>query len=509
MTTFLLCHARLVDIDGTRRDPEPVDVRVTDGVVTDVGHDLRTERLPQVDADGRWLSPGLWDQHVHLGQWSLSSARVDLSAARSAEAAVTMVRKRLAEWPELPVVGWGHRPTAWPEQPVVSMLDAIGTDQPVILIAGDGHHAWLNSIALMALALPSREGVVAEAEWFRAYGRLGSVLGNDGTGSDAYRRTLEQAAQLGVVGVTDFEFSGGHEEWAHRWAGGADLLRIRMATYADGLDAVIAAGLRTGNPLPGCDDRATMGPLKIISDGSLNTATAWCCEPYAGPSPLGFPHGQPNQTPEELRDLLRRATRHGLTVAVHAIGDRAVGEALNAFAETGARGSIEHAQLVRREDVRRMAALGITASVQPAHLLDDRDVTERLWPGRADRCFALRWMLDEGVPLAMGSDAPVSPLDPWLAMAAAVHRSADDRDAWHPEQAITPREALAASTDGWGTVAVGHPADLALLDADPLAPADDPLQAARRLRDMTVAATWVGGEAAHDSLGCALPYTSA
>lgn len=501
MTSFLLRRARLVDVDGTGGETEPVDVLVSDGVVTAVGRDLPATRVPQVDADGRWLVPGLWDQHVHLGQWSLASARLDLAGTQSADEVVGRVRERLAVSPDLPVVGWGHRPTGWPEPPVVSMLDAIGTDQPVVLIAGDGHHAWLNSVALMALALSSREGVVAEAEWFRAYGRLSSVLGDDGTGPDAYRRTLEQAARLGVVGVSDFEFSGGHEDWATRWAAGAGVLRVRMATYADGLDAVIAAGLRTGDPLPGCDDRATMGPLKIISDGSLNTATAWCCEPYAGPSPLGFPHGQPNQTPAELRDLLRRATGHDLAVAVHAIGDRAVGEALDAFAETRACGSIEHAQLVRRDDVRRMAALGLTASVQPAHLLDDRDVTERLWPGRADRCFALRWMLDDGVPLAMGSDAPVSPLDPWLAMAAAVHRSADDREAWHPEQAITPREALAASTDGWGTVAAGHPADLALLDADPLAYGEDAASAARALRAMTVAATWVAGTPVHDSLG--------
>jgi predicted amidohydrolase YtcJ len=139
----------------------------------------------------------------------------------------------------------------------------------------------------------------------------------------------------------------------------------------------------------------------------------------------------------------------------------------------------------------------VTASVQPAHLLDDRDVSERLWPGRGDRSFALRWMLDEGVRLTFGSDAPVARLDPWLAMAAAVHRTADDREPWHPEQSITPREALAASTDGWGTVAAGHPADLVLLDDDPLAPAADAAEAARRLRAARVAATWVAGELVH------------
>ena len=157
------------------------------------------------------------------------------------------------------------------------------------------------------------------------------MLGDDGTGPDAILHTQQDAAALGVVGITDLEFSAGPDEWITRWEAGGGLLRVRAATYADGLDAVIEQGLRTGDVLPGCDDRARMGPLKIISDGSLNTRTAWCCEPYSGPSPLGFPHGQPNQTPEELRDLLRRATAHGLDVAVHAIGDRAVGEALDAI----------------------------------------------------------------------------------------------------------------------------------------------------------------------------------
>ena len=261
---------------------------------------------------------------------------------------------------------------------------------------------------------------------------------------------------------------------------------------------MLSRGLRSGDPLDG-DPRLTMGPLKIISDGSLNTRTAWCCEPYAEKAVPGAEEGQPNQTPEELRALLARAAAGGLDVAVHAIGDRAVTEALAAFAETGARGGIEHVQLTTRDDVRRMAALGVRASVQPAHLLDDRDVTERLWPGRAERCFPLRWMLDDGVDVVLGSDAPVSPLDPWLAIAAAVHRSGDEREPWHPEQAITAREALAASTDGWGTVAAGHPADLVLLDADPL-DGDSDRDHATRLRGFAdqVVATWVAGEPAYE-----------
>jgi len=518
MTTLLIRDARLVAVTDVPAH-ERVDVLVEDGAVTRVdpaagsvagagpGAALGTGAAADADAvfeaAGRWLMPGLWDAHVHLAQWTMASARLDLSRVRSATEAVRLVAERLEEWPGFPVIGFGHRATAWPDDPLVSLLDEIDTDQPVILISGDAHHAWLNTTALIALALPVRESVVAEAEWFRVFGRLSTVLGDDGTGPEAYRRTMEVAAAQGVVGLVDFEFSGGAVDWQARWAEGADLLRVRMATYADGLDDVLAAGLRTGDPVPGCDGLVTMGPLKIISDGSLNTRTAWCCEPYAGPSPMGFPHGNPNQTPEELTELLLAAGRGGLEVAVHAIGDRAVDEALKAFAFAGARGSVEHAQLVRRDDVRRMAELGVVASVQPAHLLDDREVTERLWPGRSERSFALRWMLDDGVELALGSDAPVAKLDPWLAMSAAVHRALGDDEPWHPEQSLTPREALAASTDGWGTVAAGHPADLVLLDVDPLGGPVSGRAAADHLRAAgeSVAATWVAGRTAYEREG--------
>ena len=117
----------------------------------------------------------------------------------------------------------------------------------------------------------------------------------------------------------------------------------------------------------------TMGPLKVITDGSLNTRTAWCCEPFVTDDDLGDPHGKSTVGPEELTQLLRRAHVHGLDGAVHAIGDQALLDALDAYAASGARGTIEHAQLVRMEALGRFADLGLVASVQPAHLLDDRD----------------------------------------------------------------------------------------------------------------------------------------
>lgn len=511
MPNLLIRQARIVPVGldvVAGPSPRPVDVAITDGRVSAVGPDLPLHAdatyADVVDAEGRWLIPGLWDHHVHLGQWTLASQRLDLAGARSPEDVTDAVTRRLAQYPDYPVIGWGHRSGGWERDVTVSELDAVSGDTPVVLISGDGHHAWLNTVALLHLALPVRDSVVSEGEWFAAYGRLSTLVGDDGTSPEAYRRALDAAAAIGVVGLTDFEFSGGATEWLHRWENGCDRLRIRMSTYAEGLDEVLALGLRTGDVLPGVADvtgpgdrRLTMGPLKIISDGSLNTRTAWCCEPYADAHRLEYPAGQPNLTGGELRELLQRAHAAGLEVATHAIGDAAAAAALSAYASTGARGSIEHAQMLNRADSVRMAQLGVRASVQPAHLLDDRDLTEKIWQERSARCFAYRWMLNDGVEVVLGSDAPVSPLDPWLAIAAAVHRSADEREAWHGEQALSVTEALATSTDGWGTVAPGHPGDLVLLDADPYAQLDSSAEQGAWLRSMPVAATYVDGRAVH------------
>jgi len=498
VTDLLIREVRLVPIlDGDSAPNDPVDVLVHDGRVVAVGPAVAGDGSDEVAAEGRWLVPGLWDQHTHLGQWTLASQRIDASGVHSPEEAVALVAERVTAEPGRPVIAWGHRPGGWTRECSVTELDDVSGVTPVVLIAGDGHHGWLNSAALAALGLGPRDDVIRENEWFAAYELLTHLVGDGGSSPAAYRGTLDTAAARGVVGVVDFEFTGGVHDWVERWGAGCDVLRIRATTYADRLEEVIEARLRTGDPLPGADERLTMGPLKIISDGSLNTRTAWCCEPYADGALLQQPAGSANLSETELTALLSRAHMSGLEVATHAIGDAAVAAALDAYAATGARGSIEHAQLVDRADVRRIAELDLRASVQPGHLLDDRDLTELIWPGRSERSFAFRWMLDDGVRLSFGSDAPVSPLDPWLAMAAAVHRSADERAAWHPEQALTAREALAASVDGLGMVRVGSPADLVLLDSDPLAAHADPAAVAQGLREMSVALTVVDGRVVH------------
>jgi predicted amidohydrolase YtcJ len=501
-SSVVVRQARLVPV-GTPAPTGPVDVRIEAGRITEVAPTLGARGdEAAVDADGRWAVPGLWDHHVHLAQWAQTRRRLDVGGCSHPRQVTDRVAAHVALLPagdRQLIVGTGYRSAMWAEPPTVAALDAVSGAHPVVLVSGDGHNGWLSTAALRLLGLPDRDGVLDENDWFAVHPRLATVAGTPDDAAD-YRDAVAAAAAQGIVGVVDMELAQGYRDWPERFGRGVDQLRVRVATYPDRLDEVLAAGLRSGQPLPGGGGLLTMGPLKIISDGSLGTRTAYCVQPYAGAPPGGHPRGKQNYPAAELVDLLTRARAAGLTAAVHAIGDAALSVALDAFETTGAAGSIEHAQLVTREDVARMARLGVRASVQPAHLLDDRDATEQCWPDRADRCFLFRSMRAAGVTLAFGSDAPVAPLDPWLAMAAAVHRSGDEREPWHPEESLSAAEALAASTDGHGTVAAGHPGDLVLLDDDPLRPAAATADVAAHLRAMRVAATFVAGRATHLAL---------
>lgn len=510
MPDLLVRDVRLVALDAPRpgqpapATPEPVDVLVRDGAVVAVGARTRTlveaRGIPVLDGQGRYAVPGLWDKHVHIVQWGLARTRLDTSGTSGPQEVVDRVAARLAGGLDTPtgvLVGYGHRTGSWRERPTVAALDAVTGEVPVALIAGDAHHGWLNSAALRLVGGPMVPGVVAEAAWFPLYDRLQRLQGAAAEAEFGVAQAVADAHTRGVVGIVDLEFGQPWLQWRERTAGETPPLRARTAVYPEGLDAVIAAGVRTGDQIRATDGLVTMGPLKVITDGSLNTRTAWCCQPYADADVLDLPHGAPNLPPGELVELLQRAHDAGLEAALHAIGDRAVTTVLDAFAATGATGSVEHAQLVDLADLERWSRLPVRASVQPAHLLDDRQVTEQCWPERAHRTFTLRSFLDAGIELDLGSDAPVSPLDPWLAMAAAVHRGGEGEPSWHPEERISPREALAASVDG-RRVRPGAPGDLALLDADPL-PDDSASSAeqAARLRGMTVSATVLDGQIVH------------
>lgn len=508
MPDLLVRDVRIVPLDaGSAPRPEPVDVLVRDGVVSQVGEGLaahaESRGVEVVDGAGRYAVPGLWDQHVHMVQWGLAQTRLDTSGTSSPGEVLARVADRLSGGLDSPtgvLVGYGHRTGRWAESPTVAALDAVSGDVPVALISGDAHHGWLNSAALRVVGGPMVPGVVSEGLWFPLYDRLQRLRGAAEEAELGVAAAIAQAHTRGVVGIVDLEFGAPWLQWRERTAEGVPPLRVRTGVYPEGLEEVLAAGVRTGDPVRATDGLVTMGPLKVITDGSLNTRTAWCCEPYADADRLELPRGAANLPADELVSMLGRAHAAGLEAALHAIGDAAVAMVLDAFVATGARGSVEHAQLVDLADLPRWSALAgrVRASVQPAHLLDDRPVTEQCWPDRTHRSFVLRALLDAGVELSLGSDAPVAALDPWLAIAAAVHRGDPDLpDSWHPEQQITPREALAASVDG-RRLRPGAPGDLALLDADPLDLADgSTADQARLLRGMSVSATVLDGSVVH------------
>ena len=480
-----------------------VDVCVRDGRVVAVGSDLRLSDdaatgngrvIERVELGGRTVLRGLRDAHVHLTQWALARQRLDVSGAASAAGAAALVVARLRERPlapGAPLVGFGFRDGLWPDVPCAVLLDdalrAAGLpDVPVVLVSGDLHCAWLSSAGLARHNVAGHPtGVLRDREWFAISEAVSAVPAPvlDGWVDAAARA----AAARGVVSVVDFELADNLAVWRRRMGAGTDVLRVAAAAWPEYLDRGVAAGLVTGDVVGGTGGLLTMGPLKVISDGSLNTRTAYCHQAYPGLDGTSAAFGVLAVGPEELALLMTKAARHGLGCAIHAIGDHANTLALDAFAATGAHGSIEHAQLLAPEDLDRFAGLGVVASVQPEHALDDRDVADRYWAGRTGRAFAYASLRAAGATIVLGSDAPVAPLDPWLAIAAAVHRTRGGREPWHLEQAIGLDVALAASTGGRAEVAVGDVADLAIVDVDPYE-AD-----AETLRAMPVSGTLLGG----------------
>ena len=442
-------------------------------------------------ADGRVLTSGLWDEHVHLGQWAQQSSRPDFVTADSPAAALELAAGYLA--PDLSgstpteLIGMRVRGGDWGglsrEQ-----LDSVSSRVPIVLVGLDLHGAWLNSAALAKYGFsPDHSAHVVEDECF------GLVAELDRTTDEALDAAVDlaarRAAALGVVGVVDFEIRWSFDDWTRRELGGFRALRVESAIYPEHLDRAIDCGLGSGSPI-GTNGLVSVGPLKVITDGSLGTRTALCCEPYAGGG-----HGRELVAPAELSSLLARAKRAGYWAAVHAIGDRANAQALDAFGATGAVGRIEHAQLLRSSDIARFAALGVGASVQPAHLIDDVPSMRAEWADRADRAFPLASLLASGANVVLGSDAPVAPLDPWHAIAAAVTRARAGSPAWVPEERISVAAALACSMRGPLAPGVGDHADLVLLDSDPLTAA--PPIGPAGFRPPGVAATLLGGVPTH------------
>ena len=439
---------------------ELADVRLRGDLVAEIAPGLDPQGAEVLDLDGRTLQRGFWDEHVHVTQAALASLWLQLGGAASAAAALAVIRAGVdASGPSEPVVGIGYQDGIWADRPSLAALDAIAGERTVVMLSHDVHGAWLSSAAARRFGVePGSDGIVREAPAF-AVGRAVNRLAEERT-PRAVEALATATARLGVVGIVDLEMSWNRDVWLERMAGGWAGPRIEAGVYAHDLERAAALGLRTGTPITEAGGPLAIGPMKTLIDGALNTRTAFCADEY----PSGG-HGLLTVPGEELLPVLRRAKQAGFVPAVHAIGDAAITVALDAFAAAGVGGRIEHAQLIADADLPRFAALGVTASVQPAHLLDDRRVAAEHWPGRTGRTYPLRALLDAGGTLRFGSDAPVAPLDPWHALRAAVDRALPGEPAWHPEQRIPLDAALAASTRGRALPRVGDPADLIALDA--------------------------------------------
>lgn len=438
-----------------------------DGRVAAVGMlvDLAREagRAERIDLRGGLMVPGWSDAHVHFMWWSIQSRQVDLRDVATLDEAL----KRIAHYARgLPQGGWilGGRfdKNLWGRWPTAAELDAVTQGRPAALRSRDGHSRWVNSEVL------ARAGITAstvspdggEIERDERGAPTGVLKENANWLVDAaippptadecleaVRSGQLAAWRAGLVAIEDLEQANALDAFQRLHAEGALGLRVDMGIPRADLSAAIERGWRTGDG----DEWLRTGHCKIFTDGALGSQTAALEEPYEGSDGRGLLTIEP----EECSRDVARAAEAGIAVAIHAIGDRAVRVALDAIEPTrrthpALRQRVEHVQLVRREDLARFGRLGVIASMQPIHATSDRDLVDRHWgPERAARAYPSRTLADHGAVLAFGSDAPVEPIDPLLGIHAAVaRRRPGDADSWHPEQALTLDEALAAYSAG-------------------------------------------------------------
>jgi predicted amidohydrolase YtcJ len=479
--------------------------RIAGGVGT---HETLLATPERVDLGGRCVLPGFTDSHTHFAQWSLAQRQVRLEGTKSLEEAVARVAEAVsAAGPDRWLRGTGWRSGDWSPavEPTRQALDAVTGDVPVALMAKDGHSLWTNSAALARADgnLQVNGGVVEldehgeptgvlreESAWqFRekhVYGRT-----PDDEWIDAMRDGIRIANSRGVTAVHDKDgWLGALRFFQRLRAEDALTLRVWQSLPHEQLDHLAEIGVTSGFG----DDILRIGYIKVFMDGTLGSQTARLLDGS----------GVQITSAEEFADIVGRSARAGFPVAVHAIGDLANREALDAFAQTqddwrprGLRQRIEHAQLLSEEDLPRFAELGITASVQFTHGPSDRDIADRHWAGMTDRAYPNASLAKSGALLVNGSDAPIEELDPLFGVRAGVLRTIDSRKPWHPEQAVPVELAFQASTvnPAWlarderrrGRLLPGYFADLVVLDRDPLAcPPEE-------LSEVEVVATMLGG----------------
>ena len=482
--------------------------RIAGGIGT---HETALASPERVDLRGRCVLPGFTDSHVHFPTWAAAQREVRLEGARSIEEALARVREALDDvrpggW--LRGRGWRHGDWTPDVEPTKEALDEIAGEVPVALMARDSHSVWLNSAALARADgdLQQPGGVVEGDERGEPTGVLREescwhfrdryVETTDDEYVEAMRDGMRLANSRGVTAVHDKDgWLGALRFWQRLGVDDGLTLRVWQSLPHDLVEELAAVDISSsfGNPM------LRLGYLKVFMDGTLGSQTARLLDGS----------GVEITSRAAFTEVIRAAARAGFPVAVHAIGDQANRDALDAFEETrdewqsrGLRQRIEHAQLLADEDVARFATLGIAASVQFSHAPSDRDLADRLWAGMTERAYAYRSLLDAGALLANGSDAPIEELDPLAGICAGVLRTLDERPGWHPEQAVSVEDALAATpvNPAWlarderrrGKLLPGYLADLVVLDRDPIAipPGELP--------EVRVVATMVGGRWVHN-----------
>jgi predicted amidohydrolase YtcJ len=446
------------------------------------------------------VTPGLQDGHTHFIDGGFQLASLDLRSVRSPAEFVRKVRDFARHVPKGHwIIGgdWDH--TLWPGQPLPrhEWIDSVTRDNPVFLERLDGHEALANAAALAAAGVTRSTPAPAGGE-IGHDPRTGEPTGifkdqalqmvyrvvPDPTPEDrdsALVRALRYAASLGVTGTSSMWAS-----WADRASfervERAGLLTMRAALYLPLEDWRAVADTVAADGAG--DDWVRIGGLKEFMDGSAGSRTAFFAQPYADSA--GY-RGLVRHPPAVMARWIGAADSVHLQVAIHAIGDSANAIVLGIYdSVTKAHGPrdrrfrIEHAQHLRPQDIPRFGQLGVVASMQPIHLVDDgRWIQDRIGPVRIHSTYVFRTLLDTHAVLGFGSDWTVATLDPIPGIAAAVTRQTSDgrnTGGWVPEQRISLDDALRAYTWGnsyanftethRGTLAPGKWADITVLDKD-------------------------------------------
>jgi predicted amidohydrolase YtcJ len=532
---LLLVNGKVWTVSAATPEAEAVAVwrdRILAVGTNDAVKALAGPKTRVIDLKGRRVLPGFYDSHVHLLGSGQRLGEVALKdAADEAE-----FGKRLREFDrKLPrdrwLLGgeWDHDRTFGGQLPTAELIDKYLADRPVFLRRYDGHMAVVNSVVLRKANITAKTADPSGGVIYRKPGTkeptgllrdnaMGLVDGLVPAPSEteiieAVHAALAEARENGVTSVQDMEGSGDaarrilfrvYQQLARH---GKLTVRIDLRWPLGEWQALAKMGVETGFG----DDWVKVGGLKGFVDGSLGSSTAKMFEPFVNePGSTGV-----YVTPlDKLRRDVIAADRAGLSVAVHAIGDRANAELLDIYAEAAKtngprdrRFRVEHAQHLRPEDYPRFKELGVIASMQPYHVIDDGRWAEgRIGAKRCASSYAFRSLRDAGAKLAFGSDWSVAPLSPILGIDAAVNRRTLDGKhpkGWFPEQRISVAEAIEAYTlnsayagfeeKDRGSIEAGKLADLVVLSRDILAEKERD-----HIAEAIVVMTVVGGKVVYE-----------